>query len=88
MTATFNAAAAAYPLPISWQWQISDGSGGWGDLEDDNVYSGATSSSLNVEVTTLDQNGDEFRAVASNSFGDAISESATLTVISDGTGGG
>ncbi len=80
--AKFTAAAAAFPLPITWQWQISDGSSGWSDIVNDDVYSGAQSTALKVKVSSLAQDGGFFRAVARNSFGEAISEAALLTVTS------
>lgn len=80
MIAEFHSAAVGFPLPITWQWQISDGSGGWSDLTDDETYSDVTTPNLKVEVTSTEQNGAQFRAVATNSFDSAYSESATLTV--------
>lgn len=85
MTAEFVASAAGYPLPITWQWQISDGSGNWADLTDGGGYSDVTTPRLKVVSPTPDMNGLEFRAVATNSFASAYSEPATLFV-TDGSG--
>lgn len=78
--ATFRAAAAGFPLPITWQWQILDGSGVWTDIEDDDVYQGVTTPILRVNVTDPEQDGDQFRAVATNDFDSVETEAATLFV--------
>ncbi len=70
---TFTAASTGSPSP-SVQWQIStDGGVTFTNL------AGATSSTLNF-TTTLAQNGNEFRAVFTNSQGTATTTAATLTV--------
>jgi hypothetical protein len=79
--ATFRSAAAGYPLPITWQWQISNGTG-WEDLTEDEVYSGVESPVLKVQVTNSNQSGDEFRAVATNAFGSVETDPAVLYVTS------
>lgn len=72
-TATFTAAASGNPTPTV-QWQVSTNGGGTFT----NV-SGATSTTYSF-TTTAAQNGNQFRAVFTNSAGSATSNAATLTV--------
>ena len=73
-TATFTAAASGNPAPtVKWQ-QSSDGGSTWA------VISGATSATLTLANVSSSQNGDEYRAVFTNSVGGATSNAATLTV--------
>jgi len=72
-TASFAAAASGTPSP-SVQWQISTDNG--------NTFMnipGASSTTLTVSATPL-SNGDLYRAVFTNSVGQATSQPATLTV--------
>jgi hypothetical protein len=70
-TATFTAAASGNPTPTV-QWQQSTNSGKtWSNI------SGATSTSY--RVTSLFNNGYEFRAVFTNSQGSATTNAAKLT---------
>ena len=70
---TFTAAASGFPIPTI-QWQVStDGGSTWTDV------SGATTNPLS-ETATLSENGDQYRAVFTNSLGSATSDPATLTV--------
>jgi hypothetical protein len=72
--AVFTVVATGTPTP-SLQWQRStDGGTTYANL------TGATGTSFNTGVTTLSQNGERYRAVASNSAGTATSNAATLTV--------
>jgi glucose/arabinose dehydrogenase len=68
--ATFTVAASG-TTPLSYQWQRGTTN-----------ISGATSQTLNITATPAD-NGATFRAVVSNAFGTATSNSATLTVSSN-----
>ncbi len=73
-TATFTAAANGNPTPTV-QWQVStDGGKTWTAL------SGATSNTLTLNNVLFSQNGDEYRAVFSNTVGSSFSNAATLTV--------
>ena len=73
-TATFTAAASGNPTPTV-QWQVSTDSGStFSDI------TGATSTTLTLSNTTTAQNGDEYRAVFTNSVGTATTSAATLTV--------
>ena len=72
-SANFNAAASGTPPP-SVQWQVSTDNGRtFTDIP------GATSTTLTVPATPAD-NGAEYRAVFSNSVGQATSQAATLAV--------
>ena len=73
-TVTFTAAASGNPTPTV-QWQVStDGGSTFSDI------TGATSTTLTLSNTTTAQNGDEYRAVFTNSVGTATTNAATLTV--------
>jgi hypothetical protein len=70
---TFTAAASGVPAPTV-QWQESeDGDGTWVDV------GGATTTSLSF-LTKVQQDGDEFRAVFTNSVDTATTTAATLRV--------
>lgn len=70
--ATFMAAATGDPEAMV-QWQVLD-AGTWRDID------GATADTLAFEAS-ITQNGEQYRAVFSNDFGSAVTESATLTVV-------
>jgi hypothetical protein len=71
--ASFSAAASGDPAP-SLQWQVSSDNGNtWTDI------AGATASPLAI-IASFDQDGDQYRAVFTNSAGSAISDAASLTV--------
>jgi len=71
--ATFSASATGYPAP-SVQWQSStDGGLNFANMP------GATGATLNV-MTNKDMNGNRYRAVFTNAYGQATSTVATLTV--------
>ena len=71
--ASFSAQATGSPLPAV-RWQVStDGGAAWSDVPD------ATSTTY-AFVTTAADNGKMFRAVFSNSLGDAVSNTAALVV--------
>jgi hypothetical protein len=73
-TATFTAAASGSPTPTV-QWEVSTNSGGtFTNL------SGATSTTLSITGTTVAMNGNEYRAVFTNTAGSATTTIATLTV--------
>ena len=70
---SFNAAASGDPAP-GLQWQASmDGGTTWIDI------AGATANPLTF-IPGLDQSGNQYRAVFTNSAGSATSDAATLTV--------
>ena len=71
--ATFTASAGGTPTPTV-QWQVSRDSGAiWTNVTN------ATATTFTLTSTT-NENGDEFRAVFTNSAGQAISSPATLTL--------
>ena len=70
-TATFTASANGFPTPTV-QWQVSTG-GPFTDIP------GATSTTLMFTATAAD-NGNQYRAVFTNSSGTATTTAATLTV--------
>ena len=73
-TATFTAAASGDPTPaVQWQ-QSSNGGSTWDDI------GGATSTTLSLADVSLTQNGDEYQAVFTNSFGSVTTNAATLNV--------
>ncbi|MDR6968551.1 hypothetical protein J2X31_002574 [Flavobacterium arsenatis] len=63
-----------------YQWQVNSGSG-FTDISDGGAYSDATTATLTITEATSEMNGSTYRCIASaNSFPDATSESASLTV--------
>ena len=74
--ATFSAAASGNPTPTV-QWQVSTDTGlNWADV------GGATNTTLTISSPTVAMNGNQYRAVFTNSCapGSATSTAATLTV--------
>jgi hypothetical protein len=70
---TFSAAASGNPVPTV-QWQVStDGGNTW------NNASGATSTSYTFSAT-IGESGNQYRAVFTNTAGNATTSPATLTV--------
>ena len=70
-TASFTAAASGTPTPTV-QWQVNSGAG-FGDI------GGATGTTYSF-ATNAGQNGNQYRAVFSNSAGNETTGAATLTV--------
>jgi hypothetical protein len=71
---SFTASASGNPTPTI-QWQVSTNGGStWSNI------SGATSTTYTIASTTAGQNGNEYRAVFTNSLGSATTALATLTV--------
>lgn len=72
--AAFTVAATGTPAP-TLQWQRStDGGTTFTNIAD------ATDATFNTGLTTLSQNGERYRAVATNNAGSVTSNAATLTV--------
>jgi hypothetical protein len=71
--ATFLAEASGSPKP-KVQWQLSTEKGKWTNI------SGATTDTLTIESTKVAESGREYRAVFTNTLGEATSNPATLTV--------
>src|SRR5438132_75740 len=79
-SATFPVTTSGIPRP-NYQWQRKPaGLSTWSNLSDGGTYSGATSSILTVSGVTATMSGDQFRCMASNSFGTATTDPAVLTV--------
>ncbi len=73
-TATFTAAANGNPTPTV-QWQVStDGGNTFSNI------SGATLLTLTLNNVQSSQNGNEYQAVFTNTFGSATTSATTLTV--------
>jgi len=73
-TATFTVVVTGAPAP-ALQWQLStDGGTTWNDI------SGATASSYTTPATGGGDDGNRYRAVATNASGTAASNAAVLTV--------
>ena len=82
--ATFTVAATGSPLPTyQWQRQPSTG-GGFTNITDGGIYSGATTATLSISTANTGINGDQYQCVASNTVNSApataTSNIATLTV--------
>lgn len=71
--------SASTGATLQWQQSIDQGVT-WTPLSDGGVYSGATTSTLDVSSTSLSLDGILYRAVATNSRGSAASRPARLTV--------
>lgn len=72
--AEFTAAASGNPAP-SVQWQVRPvGANNWSEIPS------ATSTTLTLSSVTAEMNGNQYRAVFTNSAGSATSSAATLTV--------
>lgn len=73
-TVAFTATANSVPAP-SVQWQVSVGtSGTWSNVQ------GAVSNTLTLTAVQFSQNGDQYRAVFTNTCGTVTSNAASLTV--------
>ncbi|MEP0367450.1 MAG: T9SS type A sorting domain-containing protein [Cyclobacteriaceae bacterium] len=85
--ATFMVIASGSGVPITYQWQMDDGTGytdlGDGAIDGGSSVSGSTTATLNVNRNDLSQNslnGNKFRCVLSK-CSDVTSDEAILTVI-------
>ena len=76
--ATFTATASGTPTPTV-QWEVNTG-GGFADVSNGGVYSGATTGTLTITGATATMNGYTYEAVFTNSVGSVTSNSAALTV--------
>jgi hypothetical protein len=78
--AVFSVSAGGTSL--TYQWQVNTGSG-FTNLNDNNIYSGTTTSSLLVQGATTAMNNHQFRAIIEGSVNcavDAVSDYGVLTV--------
>jgi hypothetical protein len=77
---SFTVAATANPSPaIQWQRRAA-GSTVWANVLADGRYLGVTTSTLTVNNVTGAMQGDEFRAVLTNSAGEVFSDAAALSL--------
>ncbi len=76
---TFTASASGSPSP-SVQWQVNTGSGGFTNISNNSIYSGATTVTLTITGATAAMSGYQYQAVFTNFAGSATTLAATLTV--------
>ena len=75
---TFAVAATADTTP-AYQWQrLPEGSETWVNVTNDSVFSGATTATLALDSPTYENNGSQFRCVATCTGAQAFSTSARL----------
>lgn len=80
----FAVAATGTPAP-TYQWQVSTNAGSsWTNLADGAPYAGAQTPALALASVTLGLNAHQYRAVATNALGSAVSAAATLGVSPSG----
>lgn len=77
-TATFSVTASGTSLTYQWQSMLP-GAGSFTNI------AGATSSSYTTPITTLADDGTQFRCVVTNAQGPATSSAATMTVLASGS---
>ena len=83
-TATFTAAAVGTPTPILHWQRSADGGTNWLDLADGGGLAGVSTGTLQITGSATNQSGQQFRLIATNSAGYAVSTAAILTVLSPG----
>jgi len=77
--ATFKVQATGMG-PLTYQWQVNAGSG-FQNISDGDVYSGATTSTLNLKSTTEDMDGYLYRVIVTGANGQSsTSGAATLRI--------
>jgi len=77
--ATFKVQATGMG-PLTYQWQVNAGSG-FQNISDGGVYSGATTSTLNLTLTTEDMDGYLYRVIVTSAGGQSTtSNAATLRI--------
>ncbi len=81
---TFSGIAAGRNL--SYQWQVDEGNGRFVNIPSGSTsYSGVTTSTLKIELATMEMNENKYRMVAIGEWGASATEAAVLTVISSNT---
>lgn len=83
---TFSIVATGAGLTYQWQ---EDNGGGYADITDGGVYSGATTTSLTISnpLVPMDLDGYTYRCVVTGDCASANSTAATLNVLSSGLSG-
>ena len=74
-TVEFHVAAAGGQPPYSFQWQVSDGNGGWKDIE------GATSDTLTLENVTDEMNNTQYRCVVTDFNNTSVTSGAAVLTV-------
>ncbi len=82
---TFTSSSPSTPSPTI-QWQENNG-GGFANISNGGIYSGATTGTLTLASVTTGMNGYTYRAVFTNINGTVNSNSATLAVSATSVGG-
>lgn len=78
--AFFKVKARGHGRKLTYQWQV-DAGGGFINIINGGVYSGATSKQLNISPTDYSMNGYRYRVIVTDGSGNSnISNSALLTV--------
>ncbi len=77
--AEFSVVGTVIGGPIYYQWQVDDG-GGWDNISDGGIYSGATTDTLTVTAPDYTLSGYLYRCVVSNDGCEVPSDDAELTV--------
>jgi len=77
-TLAFTAAATGSPTPTV-QWEVDTGSG-FTNVTNGGVYSGSTTGTLTITGATAAMNGYQYKAVFTNTVGNASTATATLPV--------
>lgn len=75
---TFSVVATG-SAPLTYQWQVSTGSG-FNNISNGGVYTNATTATLNITAATAFMNTYQYRCIVTNSCGTATSNAASLTV--------
>jgi hypothetical protein len=63
---------------LSYQWQ--EFSVSWRNLNEEGIYSGVMTPMMNISSVTAEMNGYKYRCIATNRYGNATSNTSTLTV--------
>ena len=87
-TAASFSITSAGTLPITYQWQESTNGGGtWNPITNGGIYSGATTTTLNLNPVTLAMNGYQYRCVLNGCSAAVNSAPGILTVVALSIGG-
>lgn len=78
--AQFTVEATTSGGTLVYQWQEDDG-GGFANISDGGIYSGATTDTLDISAVTLSMDGYEYRVNVADDNGNVDSDAAALTVL-------
>ncbi|MDP4210780.1 MAG: Ig-like domain-containing protein, partial [Bacteroidota bacterium] len=79
-TTNTSFSANATGAGLSYQWQVNTGSG-WNNVTDGSVYSGATSTTLNITGATVGMNNYQYQVIVSGSCSPAVTSNAVRLVV-------